>query len=232
MPSPQVHAVVKATGNIPPENFTAYQGGWQGEIGTALVDAVYSIRAKYNAADPTKGVSGRVRQFRLLYPEARDDLTAIIELGEESIRDVMGNTVTGQRPKSVCVVEAAQAMSQLEPAVVTAEDALAADTAEVKQAYTSVKGLGLITAEYFLMHLGIDGVKADRMIVRFVNRALTSERLEEVKHWSEARDLIIKAYEIDSRGAVSLNAFEHAIWLFESARTLDEDESEDEDNEA
>lgn len=64
----------------------------------------------------------------------------------------------------------------------------------VIRAYTSVKGLGLVTAEYFLMHLGVDGVKADRMIVRFVNRALAAEDLPETTHWSEARDIIIKAF--------------------------------------
>lgn len=227
MPSPQVHAVVKATGNIPPENFTVYQGGWQGEIGTALVDAVFSIRAKYNAADPTKGVSGRVRQFRELYPEARNNLSALAELGEEAIRDVMGNTVTGRRLKSVCVVEAAEALTKLDPAVITAQDALATENEKVKRAYSSVKGLGLVTAEYFLMHLGVDGVKADRMIIRFVNRALTGEGLPKITHWSEARDVIIKAFDVDPRGAENLNAFEHGIWREESDGALNEDADDD-----
>lgn len=228
MPSPQVKAVVNGAGNIPNDEFTAYQGGWRNEIGTALVDAVYSIRAKYNAADPAKGVSGRVRRFREQYPEARSNLAVLAELGEEAIRDVMGNTQTGQRPKSVCVVEAAQALLQLTPEILTAEDAKAADPKDVKRAYTSVRGLGPITAEYFLMHLGVDGVKADRMIVRFVNRALVAEGLEKVTHWSEARDLIVKAYEIDPRGAANLRAFEHGIWRFESTRGVSEDEDETE----
>lgn len=235
MSSPQIRAVVNATGNIPPANFTAYRGGWQNEIGTALVDAVYSIRARYNAADPTKGVSGRVRQFRELYPAERYDLSAIVELGEEAIRAVMGNTETGQRPKSVCVVEAAKALTELEPAVITAEDALAVDHEKVIRAYTSVKGLGLVTAEYFLMHLGVNGVKADRMIVRFVNRALATEGLPETTHWSEARDIIIKAFDVDSRGAENLNAFEHGIWIDESGSTFkgdgDKDQSGDDDEE-
>lgn len=230
MPTPQIHAVVKATQSIPDANFTVYLGGWRNEIGTALVDAVFSIRAKYNAADPAKGVSGRVRQFRELYPEARNNLSALAELGEEAIRKVMGNTVTGQRPKSVCVVEAAQAITRMEPAVITAEDALAADSEKVKKAYTSVKGLGLVTAEYFLMHLGVDGVKADRMIVRFVNRALRAEGFDGIAHWSEARDLIMKAFKIDPRGAESLNAFEHGIWLSESEGIPNDDADQPEDD--
>lgn len=226
MTSAQVNAVVEAVTKIEDVEFTEYKGGWQNEIGTALLDAVFSIRAKYNAADPAKGVSGRVRRFRELYPEARNDLASLASLGEETIRDVMGNTVTGSRPKAVCVVEAAQAMINLDPPVITAEDALALDGDVLRKVYTSVKGLGPVTAEYFQMHLGIPGVKADRMIIRFINRALRARGLEPTSHWSEARDLVIQAFEMDARGAESLNAFEHGIWRVESAGTLTEGDDE------
>lgn len=56
------------------------------------------------------------------------------------------------------------------------------------------------------------------MIVRFVDRALRSEGPEETSSPGEAGELVIKVYEIDPRGAASLNAFEHAIWRVESAR--------------
>lgn len=220
MTSPPIDAVVKAIAAIEDIEFEAYQGGWKNEIGTALVDAVFSMRAKYNASDPAKGVSGRVRTFRETYPETQNDLSALAKLDEKLIRKIMGDTVTGRRPKSVCVVEAAQTLMNLEPPVMTADDALVAGEAMVAPAYTSVKGLGPVTAEYFLMHLGVPGVKADRMIIRFVDRALLAKGLEETSRPSEARDLVIKAYEIDPRGAASLNAFEHAIWRVESAGTL------------
>lgn len=226
MASSPVDAVVKAVSEIQDVEFSAYQGGWQNEIGTALVDAVFSIRAQYLAADPAKGVSGRVRTFRERYPEARNDLSVLADVGAEAIQEVMGDTVTGGRPKAVCVVEAAQALFNLEPSVVTAEDALATGEDKVKRAYISVKGLGPITAEYFQMHLGVDGVKADRMIVRFVNRSLLTNGLDETANWREARDLVIKAYEIDPRGAESLNAFEHGLWRVESAGTLTKGEDE------
>lgn len=218
--SSRIDAVVKAIAAIEDIEFEAYQGGWRNEIGTALVDAVYSIRAKYNASDPAKGVSGRVRAFREKYPETRNNLSAVAKLGEERIREVMGNTKTGRRPKSVCVVEAAQTLMHLAPPIVTADDALSAGTETVTRAYTSVKGLGPVTAEYFQMHLGVPGVKADRMIIRFGERALLADGLEEALSPGEARDLIINAYEIDPRGAANLSAFEHAIWRVESAGTL------------
>lgn len=220
MTSSRVDALVKAIAEIEDIEFEAYQGGWQNEIGTALVDAVFSMRAKYNASDPAKGVSGRVRKFREEYPETRNDLSALAKLGEEPIREIMGNTVTGRRPKSVCVVEAAETLMNLEPPVITADNALTAGEETVTTAYTSVKGLGSVTAEYFQMHLGVPGVKADRMIIRFVDRALLRDGLEEASSPSEARDLVIKAYELDPRGAANLNAFEHAIWRVESAGVL------------
>jgi len=223
--SPRVDAVVEAVANIKDLEFEAYQGGWQGEIGTALVDAIFSIRAKYNAADPAKGVSGRIRTFREKYPETRNDLPALVELGEEAIRDVMGKTQTGSRPKSVCVIEAAQALHELDPPIITAADALEAGKDKVKRAYTSVHGLGPVTAEYFLMHLGVPGVKADTMIIRFVERALidaglVDPDLENGVTPTEANKLVTSAYEIDNRGAASLIAFDHAIWRVESAGTL------------
>lgn len=220
MTSSRVDAAVKAIAAIEDIEFEAYQGGWRNEIGTALVDAVFSIRAKYNASDPAKGVSGRVRKFREEYPETRNDLSALARLGEEPIREVMGNTVTGRRPKSVCVVEAAQKLMSVVPPIATADDALVAGPETVTRAYTSVQGLGPVTAEYFQMHLGVPGVKADRMITRFVDRALLAEGLEETSSPSEAKDLVIEAHKIDARKATSLNAFEHAIWRVESAGTL------------
>lgn len=220
MTSPRVAAVVKAIAVIEDVEFTAYRGGWRCEIGTALVDAIFSIRAKYLAADPAKGVSGRIRTFRETYPETRNDLSALVAIGEDRIREVMGDTVTAGRPKAVCVVEAAQALTDLTPPIISAEDALATSSKTVKRAYTSVRGLGPVTADYFLMHLGVEGVKADTMIRRFVDRALLNEELEESSGWTEAKDLITKAYEIEPRGAKSLSAFDHGIWRVESAGTL------------
>lgn len=224
--SPRVDAVVKAVQAIKDFAPDAYLGGWRNEIGTALVDAIFSIRAKYNATDPAKGVSGRVRTFRDTYPETQNDLSALSDLGEESIRKIMGDTRTASRPKAVCVIEAAQALGDLDPPIITADDALKAGRTKIDRAYTSVHGLGPVTAEYFQMHLGIQGVKADSRIISFVNRALLEAGLEKVSGPEEARDLVIAAYEIDPRGAKSLNAYEHAIWRFESNRGLTEGDDE------
>lgn len=212
MPNPQLDAVVTALANIEDSEFTVYTRGWEGEISTALLDAVFSIRAKYEASDPAKGVIGRVRTLRDEHPEVRADLRALVAVGEERIREVMGSTVTGGRRKSECVIDAAEALLSLDPPIATAADALEAGPVVVTNAYTSVKGLGEVTAEYFQMLLGVEGVKADRMIIRYVNDALGQAGLDPVNERT-ARQLVMDAYEVDARGAASLTAFDHAIWL-------------------
>jgi hypothetical protein len=218
----QVVAVERATASIDPQSWSSYHGGWRGEISTALLDAVYSIRSTYRSDDPRKGVYGRVSTFRQDHEALKDNLPGLLQWGEENIRSVMGNTRTRGRLKSEAVVEAAEALISV--GVHTAEEFRAADIKTVKKAYTDVYGLGWITFEYFSMLLGIPGVKADTMIVRFVNAALEATGQPKVQA-SMARQLVVSAYarsqrSSDAKGsrAESLTHFEHAIWLTESNR--------------
>lgn len=209
---PRVAALSAAVNLIPDDHFTDYGGGWANEIGTALIDAVFSIRSRYRASSPTAGVIGRVRSFRNEESDAKDDLVVLRDLGSNRIRELMGSTVTGGRPKSVAVVDAADAFA--ENGIVHAEDFLVADTAAMKRVYTGVHGLGWVTFEYFTMLLGLPGVKADTMITRYVNRVLAGANLQQGSNY-EAREIAISAYNDSQRGA-TLTHFEHAIWKFES----------------
>lgn len=201
-----VDAVVRAVAQLPSGEFTAYPGGWPDEIGTALVDAVFSIRARYASS-----VEPRLRILREEHPRARNDLAALAAVSESELRRVMGNTKTAQRYKAACVMEAAYALLSVEAPICTAEDARTAGAETVQRAYRSVKGLGWVTAEYFCMLLGIPGVKADRMVQRFVNAALAAAAQGPVHDACDARALVIAAYEVDSRGA-DLTHYEHALW--------------------
>ncbi|WP_141397286.1 hypothetical protein [Mobilicoccus massiliensis] len=205
-----VDAVVRAASALDEAEFAAYGGGWPDEVGTALVDAVYSIRARYHSTEPGSGVYGRVVELRRLHPEVTNDLRALVELGSDRLAETMGRGKTASRRKSECIMEAAEALLALDPPVCTATDLLAADPADVKRAYTGVHGLGWVTCEYFQMLLGVFGVKADTMIVRFVNAALASADLPSVTA-EEARRLVIDAHRADSRGA-TLTQYEHALW--------------------
>ncbi len=84
----------------------------------------------------------------------------------------------------------------------------------MKHAYTNVMGLDPVTFEYFSMLLGIPGVKADTMIIRYVNTALRAAGQETVTG-SVARILIIEAF-ITLRKGETLTHFEHALWRFQS----------------
>lgn len=224
----QTRALVAEVAKLGDAEFTAYSGGWAGYVGAALVDAVFSIRAKYEAKDPTKGVIGRVKIFNAEHPEAMNDLSKLAALSEQELLDIMGRGRTGSRTKAACVIEAAEALRALEPSIVTADDLLAADPYAVKTAYTGVNGLGWVTCEYFQMLLGKPGVKADRMIVGFVNAALTEAGLEtEGPH--EARELVLAAHETDDRGAASLTHYEHAIWRAKGELAIEAEAPEPDD---
>lgn len=219
----QFRALAAEVAKLDDAEFIAYSGGWEGKIGTSLVDAVFSIRAKYEAKDPTKGVLGRVKAFNEKHPEATNDLSALAALGEQNLLDIMGRGRTGSQTKAAGVIEAAEALRALEPSIVTADDLRAADPYAVKKAYTDVSGLGWVTCEYFQMLLGKPGVKADRMIVRFVNAALTGAGLGEVGP-RDARELVVRAYETDNRGAASVTHYEHAIWRAKGELAVEADE--------
>ena len=88
---------------------------------------------------------------------------------------------------------------------------------QLKKAYTSVLGLGPVTFEYFLMLLGVPGVKVDRMILDFVRRAEGNDLKEHEVHQcvedTHAEALAQKIVECN------LIEFEHAIWRFERQQT-------------
>ena len=210
--TPQLDAVIAAVHRVPEENFAAYRGGYPDEIGSALVDAVFSIRARYHSKTPGRGVLNRVQNFRAAHPDATNDLSALIALGSAPIEEVMGSTVTGGRPKAIAVIDAAE--KYIDAKVKTAEDLRGLDGMEAKKIYTSVKGLGPVTFEYFRMLLGIPGVKTDVMIKRFVTKALDAAGLDDVST-ATAGQLIREAHKVAGRKE-SLTHFDHAIWLSES----------------
>lgn len=210
--SAQLDAIVAAVRAIPEENFTAYRGGYPQEISTALIDAVFSIRARYDSKFPGSGVRNRVQAFREEHGDAVNDLSALVALGANPIAQVMGSSMTGGRLKAEAVVEAAEGYS--DAGVNTADELRAIDSEQAKRIYTTVPGLGHVTFEYFSMLLGIPGVKTDVMIRRFVSNALKVANLGDVDA-ATARKLIIDAHRQTGLGE-SLTHFDHAVWLSES----------------
>ncbi|KSU75394.1 hypothetical protein GA0061083_2842 [Pseudarthrobacter enclensis] len=207
-------AVAKAVKQIPQKNFSVWPGGWPDEIGTSLIDAVYSIRSVYKTQDSSKGVLGRLRVFRENHPEAVNDLHALTQLDEKKLRDIMGNGKTAGHYKSECVLTAANNFLKLDAPVIAAGQLDSLDP-QHKRAYTTVRGLGGVTYEYFTMLLGKPGIKADTMIRGFVDAALAQQRMKPVSA-QEARDIVAAVHASDPLG-VKLHEFDHGIWLYQRA---------------
>lgn len=213
---PNVDALLKAIAELDDEFFQAYRGGWPGQVSVALVDAVYSIQATYDSEHPERGVLNRVKKLRSQRPEVEDDLGALINLGEERLRDIMGNGKTSQRYKSECVIEAAHNFVALDPSVRSSADFTTERLGELQAAYVQVRGLGRVTFDYFVMNLGVPGIKADTLLTRFVARHAYGDENRKIST-NEVVALVTKAWETDSRGAENLSHFEHALWLAESS---------------
>lgn len=240
-----IEAVLSRVRLIPESNFTRYGGGWGDRISLALIDAVYSISAKYTATSGL-GVAGRLKNLKDLWESAPGSpLYSLRELcthDESEIRSVMGKGKVApgkqrSRYKSIAVLDAATAFTDL--GIDSADDLrswiggvgdLPRDKsafAQARKAYTQVYGLGVVTFEYWLMLLGIPGVKADRRIVSFVQKVIAEGAGSNVVPPSisakEARSLLLKAYELwkqerqqrNPDETVDLRAFDHAVWLFE-----------------
>lgn len=212
----RIAAMLKHVRVVPEENFAVFGGGWPGEISTSLVDAVYSIRAQYRSGTPGRGVLNRLNSFRQAHKPVVNDLGKLIALGESAIESEMGVSRTSQRTKSSAVIEAARNLVEL--GINTGEDfrryAHDRGVEELKRAYVNVRGLGWVTFEYFSMLLGRPGVKADTMICRFVNTALTLHGLETVDR-ATARLLMTASHTRSGLGA-TLSHFDHGVWLYES----------------
>jgi hypothetical protein len=111
-------------------------------------------------------------------------------------------------PKAEAIVRAAGAL--VEVGVVGAGHVEPADPRQ-KRAYTSVRGLGWVTWEYFGMLLGRPGVKADRWVIQAVSNAVKRPVTPQ-----KAREVVLGTADALDRNPTAL---EHALWAFERSRT-------------
>lgn len=201
-----VSAVVRAITDAGIQSPEIADYGWPGSIESAVVDAVMSIRARYGS--PTSGVLGSVHAYRRnLGSPGLDDLRHLAALGPERLAGVVGRQTSAGRAKSVLIPEVSARL--VDAGVVRAMDVDPRLPAQ-RGAWSGTHGLGGVTWEYFTMLLGQPGVKADRMIRRFVSasvgRDVDSERagviVREVAEWLGA----------DPR------YLDHALWRHESGR--------------
>lgn len=191
--------VVETIGASP----TAWPGGWPNEVEAALIDAVFSVRARYGSRERGTGVYGAVMRWRDFRNDEANDLQVLADVDEDQLRTLTNSGKINGRYKARVVMDAARALTSI--GVVHASD-VAARLPEARGAYLSVKGCGPVTWSYFRMLLGIDDVKPDTWLMRFVQ-----DRLPHVRSTADASQLVTG---VASRMNVSSTALDHAIWSY------------------
>jgi hypothetical protein len=91
-----------------------------------------------------------------------------------------------------------------------------ASDAQVRQAWTGTEGLGWVTWQYFCALNGIDELKPDVMLTRFVAETL-GRHVDAV----ETNALLSRVWEalLPSHPDLTKRALDHAIWRFQSGRS-------------
>ena len=169
-----VKRVVEYVHDQLPSDWAQWPGGWSGEAEAALLDAVLSIGTVYGGPETgVRGAVGRWRQHRGGVP--LDDLDALASITPQDLAGVLDNRqrLSGGRLKAEAIVDAA---GRLVKAGMSSSADLDGGRGKYRRAYVAVRGLGTVTWDYLCMLLGVDGVKADVWIVRFVGRALSDDQ--------------------------------------------------------
>ena len=207
----------------PKDEWPEWPGGWGDRADLALLDAVYSTRQKYKTT-----VLPRLLIWRECYQSSEYcDLEYLSKIAESEIREVFGANVlpgvripgirTGRR-KSEGVKEVAQRLCSPEIGLKSAQqikDAVRRDGfGSVSRLLQMTKGVGPATASYFLILLGVDGVKVDTLLGSWVRAQMENPMLSD----EEITELVSRvAIEKFDRKATELD---YAIWRHESAKRL------------
>jgi hypothetical protein len=195
-----LRAHVLATVGETPES---WPGGWPDEIEAALLDAVFSVRARYGNRRRGTGVIGAVDRWRSHRDGKADDLEVLARASEEELVAIANGGKIARRTKAQVVIDAAEALVSV--GVVHAGDF--ADYQEAaREAYLSVRGCGPVTWAYLRMLLGQEDVKPDTWIIRFVQ-----DVLPQVTTSSEAACLV---HAVADQLNVSSRDLDHAIWRY------------------
>ncbi|ORI24681.1 heme peroxidase [Rhodococcus erythropolis] len=202
--------------------------GYPHSLALCIIDSIASTGAHYNSV---KNVLRHYIEYRQAQGGNADTdnagalLGTFTELGGPQQWAEMTNnrkptsTSKGAPLKAAAIHEAAVQLR--EQGINSTYDLLNAAPSkieEAKKAWISVPGQRSgITWNYFLMLAGIGGVKADRMVIRFVADAIGSAP-ENVSPTDAAT--LVKA--VAEKSGRNVTHFDHAIWRFESGRPVNQ----------
>lgn len=223
----QVVAAVKRHLGDDPKKWPPWPEGWRDDIEMALVDAVFSVRAPYKTTRG-RGVHALVTAWAGRRNRPINSTTGLAEeISKAGVRAWAGafgsnQTSPGRQPtapegnlKAATVLEAARALSNGTPPINTADD-VRSNVDEAVRRLKDVKGIGHATVNYFLILLGVPGVKPDTLLHRFVSEALAQDAGSKTLTSTEVVRLVSSAAK---RFAVEPHILDHAIWRYESDRS-------------
>jgi hypothetical protein len=189
-----------------------WPGGWPNDADTALLDAVFSTRARYDTV--VRPLLQRWHDSGL----SSGALSSLLAAGPDTLtktlqnRQLVPGRSTNRLTKDAAVLDIASRMVDADlDAANDIKAAAVADPARVRNLIQETPGVGPAQSAYFLMLLGVPGVKADTMVTRWVERALDTGPL--TPHQIES--LVAAAAELLDVPSTELD---HAIWRTESTR--------------
>lgn len=219
-------AAQKLIGDLPPEPWASWPGGWPDQIELAVLDAVFSIRARFGkraedgrAATGVHRVLGNWRSHQK--GSDLDDLEALAEFHGRPGRlaQVLKNDAkTSGRPKAEVAAEVAHSFISGEGLTVRHANQFpdaGEDQKELRKRWVGTHGLGPVTWSYLCMLLGHPDVKADVMIRRYLQRVLGLGQPPSPK---EAREIVTLAAKGLGKPEITATDLDHAIWSYEHRR--------------
>lgn len=200
--------------------------GYQ-SVALAILDAIYSTGNRYT------GVTNLINRYRELrtaegadprFDTASDFIEAIQRWGgvDEFVERTKNRWRTSSQKhapyKAYAALEAAKVLAQhsIETVIEAGQRLESRESRErsnISQQWMEITGQKSgLTWNYFLMLVGIPGVKADRMVIRFVTAALGRPTNVSAK---EASRLIEEVADILD---VNYSHLDHTIWRYQSGR--------------
>ena len=196
--------------------------GYHQSVGLSILDSIWSMGVNYHKH--VVPVICRYRTFRIgegADPEkdSADDLVSVFgRVGgvEEFIGKIARNrqrTSTSKKNsilKAHAVLLTAQGIQQL--GLVTPVDVVRSQD-DVENFWLKIKGQSSgISFGYFMMLLGQEGIKPDRMIIRFLEKAFARKVSSD-----EAREMLA---EVAHKLSLSQIQLDHAIWNYQRGRKI------------
>jgi len=180
----------------------SWPGGWPDELEAGLIDAVFSVRARYGNRERKTGVFGAVTRWREHRGGPANDLRVLAATDSQTLRAITNNGKVARRYKADVVIDAAAALDKA--GIVTAQDFRDSQKA-ARAAYLSVKGCGPVTWTYLGMLSEVDGIKPDTWLKRFVQDRIPNARQEEVTSLLTA---------VAERMNIEARRLDHAVWAY------------------